>query len=186
MITPGRFAAVEGAANPEPDAPDPDGPSLADDEAVLARLAEELAEAMVASLGPWAERSVARIADAWRPGLAAELAPAAAEAGRAATAEVGPQLRELLAVDVADQRTGPLAVARGAVVHPTRVLHDAGVPGVVRDEFAERAFAGDSYDLSPASFADLDPALAELGLRWGAAKAHVVLRRRREGGPNAG
>ena len=38
----------------------------------------------------------------------------------------------------------------------------------------------------PASFADLDPTLAELGLRWGAAKAHVVLRRRREGGPNPG
>jgi hypothetical protein len=38
------------------------------------------------------------------------------------------------------------------------------------------------YDLTPASFADVDPALHEPGLVWGAAKAHVHLaRRRREG-----
>ncbi len=32
------------------------------------------------------------------------------------------------------------------------------------------------------SFADLDPALHEPGLVWGAAKAHVFLRHRREAG----
>ena len=40
----------------------------------------------------------------------------------------------------------------------------------------------DDYDLIIADFADLTPDLAEAGIAWGAAKAHVVLaRRRREG-----
>ena len=51
-----------------------------------------------------------------------------------------------------------------------------------RDEFAERTFPDDVYDLSPASFADVDPALHEPGLMWGAAKAHVILHRRRSEG----
>jgi len=67
------------------------------------------------------------------------------------------------------------------------VLRQAGVPGVVRDEEAQRQFPDDDYDLTPANFADLDAGpteggLAEAGIAWGAAKAHVVLaRRRREG-----
>ena len=42
--------------------------------------------------------------------------------------------------------------------------------------------AASLYDLSPASFADLAPALKEPGLVWGAAKAHVHLSRRRAEG----
>ncbi|MCB0970122.1 MAG: hypothetical protein KDA97_01200, partial [Acidimicrobiales bacterium] len=102
-----------------------------------------------------------------------------AEAAVAAADDVGARLRELLAADVDEQRTGPLAVVRAAVSYPTDVLRRAGVPAVVRDEFAERAFVEDRYGLAPAAFADLDEGLADLGLRWGAAKAHVVLRRRR-------
>jgi hypothetical protein len=67
-------------------------------------------------------------------------------------------------------------------VHPTQVLAEAGVPPVERDEHAARLFPDDRYDLAPATFSDLDEALHEPGLVWGAAKAHVVLaRRRREG-----
>ncbi|MCU1372626.1 MAG: hypothetical protein JWO77_3820, partial [Ilumatobacteraceae bacterium] len=101
---------------------------------------------------------------------------------RRAAADVGARARELLALDVDAQPTGPLAVVRTAVRYPTEVLAAAGVSHVVRDEFAERAFPGDVYDLAPAAFADLDPALHDAGLVWGAAKAHVVLRRRRSGG----
>ncbi len=43
-------------------------------------------------------------------------------------------------------------------------------------------FPDDDYDLTPASFGDLDPALHEPGLVWGAAKAHVFLARRRAAG----
>jgi hypothetical protein len=53
------------------------------------------------------------------------------------------------------------------------------MPAVVRDEFDERAFPEDLYALTPASFADVDPALHEPGLMWGAAKAHAHLVRRR-------
>jgi hypothetical protein len=91
-------------------------------------------------------------------------------------------VRALLASDIDDQRTGPLAVVRGAVRFPTAVLEQAGVPPVERDPFAVRQFPEDLYDLAPATFGDLDPTLHEPGLTWGAAKAHVHLaRRRREG-----
>ena len=62
---------------------------------------------------------------------------------------------------------------------PTRVLQDAGVPPVRRDRFAERAFPDDLYDLTPASLADVDPALTDLGISWGAAKAFEHKRRHR-------
>lgn len=154
----------------------------ADDLAALARHAAALADGIERALPGWCERSVARLAAAWQPGLAAALAEPAAEAGRRAAAEIGPEVRSLLALDVDDQAANPLALVRRAVVHPTAILEAAGVPPIERDEFAERAFPDDRYGLSPASFAELDESLRELGLIWGAAKAHVVLaRRRREG-----
>jgi hypothetical protein len=52
---------------------------------------------------------------------------------------------------------------------------------VARDEFQIRNFPDDDYDLTPAAFADVDPAHHEPGLVWGAAKAHVHLARRRGG-----
>ena len=60
------------------------------------------------------------------------------EAGRAAADEVGERLRMLLAADVDEQWTGPLAVIRGAVRFPTDLLHDAGVRPVERDADAQR------------------------------------------------
>jgi hypothetical protein len=51
---------------------------------------------------------------------------------------------------------------------------------VVRDKQQERLFPDDDYDLAPANFADVSPDLAEVGLVWGAAKAHTHLQRRRE------
>jgi hypothetical protein len=152
------------------------------DEAQLRIYADVLADGIDAELGPWVERSVAVMADAWRPGLAGQLVDDARQAGERATAEVGPQVRALLAADVDEQRGTPLALLRGAVRYPTEVLAAAGVAEVVRDEFAERAFPADVYGLAPASFADLGPALHEPGLAWGAAKAHVVLARRRAEG----
>lgn len=157
-------------------------PDDADDAVALARYADALAVGVEAALGPWVERSVASVLDQWRPGQVSEWADAAHRAGEAAVSDVGPRVRELLSADVDSQRTGPLALLREAVRHPTEVLAAAGVPPVVRDEFAERVFPADVYGLAPASFADLDPALAEVALVWGAAKAHVILARRRAEG----
>jgi len=164
---------VSGRANPSG--------SETDHEA-LARYGTELADAVAAALGGWVERAVRGRAEEWRPGTAEALRAQAVEAGTQATAEVGPMVRALLAADVDQQRTGPLALIRGAVRYPTEVLASARVPAVARDEFEERAFPEDVYGLAPASFADVDPALQGPGLVWGAAKAHVVLARRRAEG----
>ncbi|HWI03691.1 MAG TPA: hypothetical protein VNT52_07690 [Acidimicrobiales bacterium] len=140
--------------------------------------ATALADAVEVALPRWVERSVTRIIVAWTgeaPG--AGTAEAAREAGRRAAGEVGAQLRALLAADIDEQWTTPLSLLRAAVRYPTEVLQGAGVPPVERDPFRERLEPGDLYDLSPASFADVDPALAEPGLVWGAAKALAHRRR---------
>jgi hypothetical protein len=173
----------------DPDANTETGDDPAD-VAALAGHARTLAAGIEAALPAWAERAVLERWQAWQawqapgsdPVAPPELVAAAREAGEAARRDVAPRVRALLETDVDEQRTGPLAIVREAVVHPTGVLARAGVPPVVRDEHAERLFPDDAYDLTPGAFADLDPALHEPGLVWGAAKAHVVLaRRRREG-----
>lgn len=144
----------------------------------LAALATALADAIEAALPSWVQRSV----EARVPLVAGDLRAAATDAGRRAADELGPELRALLATDVDQQRTTPLAVLRRAVRYPTAVLQAAGIAPVQRDEFTERTFPADLYDLTPATWSDVDPALQERGIVWGAAKAHVVLaRRRREG-----
>ena len=80
-------------------------------------------------------------------------------------------MRALLAADVDEQRTTPLTLLREAVVYPAAVLREGRVPPVERDEFSRTRLPDDDYDLAPATFADVDPSLHELGLVWGAAKA---------------
>lgn len=152
------------------------------DEAALERYADELAEGLVAQLAGWTVRSVAHVCELVGRPFDDELRSAATRAGERCRDEVGPALRQLLRTDVDQQRTSPLALLRSAVVHPTGVLEAAGVAPLPRDEFDARAFPDDVYGLSPVSFADVDPSLTEPGLRWGAAKAHVHLARRRAEG----
>ena len=143
--------------------------------------AAALADAIEAALPGWVERSVERVMAAWKGDVDDDVRAAAAAAGRQAAAEVGPQVRALLDADIDEQPTTPLALVRGAVRFPTAVLRNAGVPHVRRDDQQERLFREDIYDLSPATFADVDPALAEVGLRWGAAKAYEHLQRHKVG-----
>ena len=135
--------------------------------------ATALANAIVDALPGWVERCVAR-----RLGRAdAAVSEAAHEAGVRAADELGREVRDLLAADIDDQRTTPLALLRTGVRYPTEVLRDAGVPPVERDPVQVRLLPDDIYDLSPATFADVDPALAEPGMVWGAAKALAHRRR---------
>ena len=144
-------------------------------------VAAVLADGIEAALPAWVERSVERLVTLYTGAPPSpEVRAAAAEAGRRAQTDLGPRVRALLVADVDDQRTTPLAILRGAVSYPAEVLRQAGVPGVERDRFAEEAFPDDDYDLTPATFADLDPALADVGLAWGAAKAFE--HKRRHGG----
>lgn len=127
-----------------------------------------LADAVVDALPLWAERMVRERGGP--PG-------AGADAGRAAAAALAPALRALLAADVDDQRANPLALVRQAVAWPAQVLRDAGVAPVARDDHARAHFPDDDYDLTPMSFADVDPSLHEPGIVWGALKARAHLER---------
>lgn len=150
------------------------------DAAALAGYARALADAVDAALPVWVERIVAERWRDWqgeRP--SDDLVAEAREAGEQARSEVLPGLRALLGADPDAQWTSPLALIRRAVGFPAAVLARAGVPAVVRDADAERLFPDDVYDLSPAAFTDLDRSVHESGLAWGAAKAHVILRRRK-------
>lgn len=157
------------------------GPSAADLEA-LHRHAVALADGIEAALGPWVERCVRTRVEASGGVFTAELREKAATAGRTATDVTVPRVRALLELDIDAQPTGPLALLRTAVGFPTEVLRAAGVPPVDRDDAARSMFPDDDYDLTPASFAELDTALTEAGIVWGAAKAHVHLARRRSMG----
>jgi hypothetical protein len=139
--------------------------------------AELLAAAVDDAIGPWVERAVARIMVAYAGAVPPEVAADAHRAAAEATGVIGAELRRLLALDVERQPTNPLSILRAAVRYPTAVLRRAGVPPVVRDEFRERAFPDDSYDLAPASWRDVDEALHEPGIVWGAWKAKTVLDR---------
>ena len=147
-------------------------PTRTDDEARLAELAEGLADGIVAALPGWVARCIADRS----VGVTVDDAAVAA-AGQRAAADVGSRVRRLLAADIDEQRTGPLALVRHAVTYPASVLSAAGVAPVERDADAVRLFPDDAYDLSPASFAELHSDLRGPGLKWGAAKAHVHRRR---------
>lgn len=96
-------------------------------------------------------------------------------------AEVMPRVRSLLAADIDEQTTTPIAVVRDvAVPMLTSALRAAGTPAseVERDEFARTRFPDDVYGLTPSSWADIDESLVSPGIAWGAAKAFVHKQRR--------
>ena len=145
-------------------------------------LLQEASDAIVAGvereLPGWVERSVTRILDAWGRTPADARARAerdAVEAGRAASRRVVGELRELFALDAAEQRSTPLEIVRRAYREPTAVLAAAGVAPVERDEFAERAWPDDTYGLVVHDLGDLgDGDLAPLQMVWGLAKAKLL------------
>lgn len=144
--------------------------------------ARQLVEVVETVLPRWVERSVDRVQTAWveaggLPG--ADTAAHASEVGRRAGAEVGAELRALFEADIDEQRSNPLGVLRHAVRYPTLVLRSAGVPCVERSEFDVMHFPDDDYGLTPMTFADVDDALHEPGILWGAMKARLHLDRHR-------
>lgn len=135
--------------------------------------AHALADGIDAALPGWVVRCVERrIA-----GPDADVRAAALAAGEEARRETGGAIRRLLAADIDEQTNTPLTLLRAAVRYPTGVLRHAGVPPVGRDRFATAAFPADDYDLSPATWADIDPGLTDLGIAWSAAKAFEHKRR---------
>jgi hypothetical protein len=148
----------------------------------LADFASTLADGVDLALPGWVVGCVERVYRAWAgQALPPAVAEAAATAGRQAQADVGGAVRALLDSDMDAQRETPLTLLRMAVPYPTSVLITAAVPDVRRDEYAAVTFPDDRYGLMPATWADIDPALVEPGMAWGAAKAWVY--RQRHGRP---
>ena len=94
--------------------------------------------------------------------------------------EVHDNLVELLSRDVFEQRTTPLAIFRQATRPITELLSNLGCSPVSRDEFNERSFPEDVYGLSPATWIDIDEALVEPGIEWGAWKAATIMMRKKD------
>lgn len=132
----------------------------------MGEVAKALADAVDAALPGWVEAAVAAR-------LGGQPPPEAVQAGARARADLVPRLRSLLAADVDEQRTTPLAILREAVRYPTDVLRALGAPSVERDDYARERFPDDDYGLTPATFADFGPEVGEAGIAWGAAKAWV-------------
>ena len=141
----------------------------------------ELVQALESALPEWVIDCVEKISVAWEGQTRPQLLAEAEQAAKKCYDEVMPDLRALLLTDIDSQFVSPLSVIRKAVSFPTKVLRDNNVPEVNRDEFAIRNFPEDVYDLSPASFGDLNEGLHVLGIAWGAAKAHTHLQRRKQG-----
>lgn len=142
----------------------------------------------------WVIQSVRRMLEASSAGdeVVPEALDRAESAARAATAMA---MRDLSALDAESAlrpgSRGPLECMVALYPYPTRVLEEAGIPPVVRDEFEVRHFPDDVYGLRIRSFADLPGGdrLTELHVRWGVAKA-ALLRWSRgslfESGPTGG
>ena len=136
----------------------------------MEEVAQALADAVDRALPDWVTAAV-------RSRVAGPVPEATADAAQRARAEIVPRLRDLLATDVDQQRSNPLAILREAVRYPAEVLREAGVEPPDRDDFERERFPDDVYGLVPANFADFGPEVAEAGIAWGAAKAWTHRRR---------
>ena len=143
----------------------------------LAEASKALIERVPPALPAWAARAADALLSAWG-GLEANqqkhVVEEARRAGERAAGRVAEELRELLALDPAEQRATPLEIIRGAVMEPTAVLAAAGVPDVVRDPFEEQAWPEDRFGLVPRTLRDVDLDLAAIHFAWGVAKAAVL------------
>ena len=171
---------------------DPNVDAAGSDDQKLLAYGEALADTLIANLAPWVGRVVegrwadwvgeAAVGEAAGGEAAGALADAAAQAGDAAVALAAPRLRRLVRADADALKDTPLSIVRDVVALPTAVLRGAGVPPIVRDSFDRERFPDDDYGLTPANLGEIHPDIADLALRWGAARAFVLAARRRAEG----
>ncbi len=153
------------------------GPGVPDDDALARRHGEALVEAFERALPGWLTRVIDdRIrAAGGDPTRVAGRRDAVVES---TVTDLVAALRAELTRDVDEQTTTPLSLVRRAVTGPpTALLDELGVAPAGRDAVDERLHPADVHALGPATFADLGPEVAEAAIVWGAAKAHVHLRR---------
>ena len=144
------------------------GPDDPDDAAALAAYASALADGIEQALPGWVERSVERLLMAYRGSVLPGEREAAARPAWPRATPSARRCARLLLTDIDDQAREPVGGgAHARCGSPTDVLREAGVPPVVRDEFAERQFPDDVYDLSPASSPTSTPPCTTPGSRGG-------------------
>ncbi len=143
--------------------------------ALLAEHTSALRTAMIELVPQWVETVIA--ARAPEPSSAATR-DAVERIRSLAETDTVPELSRLLDSDIDHQWSSPLEIVRSLVPALTAELHELDAPAVPRDPRSIELMAEDVYAVTPATFADIDASLHPLGLAWGAAKAHVHLRRR--------
>jgi len=146
----------------------------------LQEIGAELAQELEFALPTWVENSIHDIYQAWTGEWPVAIANEARLAGERCRTELGPDLRQLLESDISSQKINPMSILRRASQYSTEVLKRNHVPPVQRDEYLEDTFPGDVYGLTPTAFVDFGQTSHELGIAWGAAKAHAHLTQRRE------
>ncbi|NNF54015.1 MAG: hypothetical protein HKN03_06170 [Acidimicrobiales bacterium] len=141
---------------------------------LLASHADALLEALWATVEQWAVNSlVSRSpADAHK-----RVQLSADRISDHVRSSVLPDLATLLGADIDEQWTTPLEIVRSLVGPITAELQSLHVPPPQRDSHSVALHPQDLYNIAPATFANVHPSLHEPGLAWGAAKAHVHLRR---------
>lgn len=152
------------------------------DDLDIATVASALLDAAVEATPSWVESAVHRVVVAQGLDLDEGHVERLRDAAERARGYVASNLGALLATDIDQQRTTPLTILRDAARFPVEVLHGAGAREVHRIDVDRWAFPNDPFGVTPASLADLGPAVHEAGIAWGAAKAHVHLSRRRAEG----
>jgi hypothetical protein len=84
------------------------------------------------------------------------------------------ELIQLLSMDFAAQRRGPLELFQEATTFPTEALTNAGVEPPERDRIERSALPGDRFRLAPTSSQDLGEPAWKAHAAWGVAKAAAV------------
>ena len=136
-----------------------------------ASTATPLRQAIAAAVRPWLESAVAR------RGVAAD--PEVSELIEAVAAEVETSIAELVDADPDVPLSGPLERIRRTVVPVNEFLQRRDVPKPMRNTMDVEMHPEDLYDLGPMTFRDLGDEVHDAGITWGAAKAHLHLKRHR-------
>ena len=144
---------------------------------MLSKISVDFADQLAAALPDWIDR-IARqrmleggvLVDERSDGLIADCA--------AATSKIlAAKVRAAVLADVDSASGSPLAVVRDGVGPLNDLLTELGVGASARDRTMIEMFPDDVHDLGPASFSDISADLHDPGITWGAARAHVHLKR---------
>lgn len=141
-----------------------------DDEA-FAKYGADLHHAVSEAIRPWLRGSVAPLI----PEIDAALDDVLLDIAR----NVEEAIRVLVDADVDAPLSGPLERIRQAVTPLNSALAERGAPQPQRNPLDVEMRPHDIYELGPMTFRDLSDDVHDAGIAWGAAKAHMHLRRNR-------